>query len=152
MVNLSLFRVSEIQRGLLLSMISATLLWYYMEQNNRFDIIYNNYWNYVSLSATLLGFAITAFTIFFAFPTNYKIDLLTRNENYHLLFDAFLLVIYLLILFLLSSLLGVFINVSGSHFIYFLFIFILIWSLVSVFLMVWILKKVIDISLSSRQI
>ena len=151
MIDRHLFKVPEVQVGLLLSAIISFCLWYYMQQNNKFDIIYNNYWNYVSLSATLLGFSITAFTIFFAFPVNYKVELLTKNENYPLLFDAFLLAIYLLMIELIISLVGMFVDFIISGFIYLIFLFILIWSIVSVGLTVWILKRIIDISLSSRQ-
>lgn len=148
MINRDIFRVPEVWKGLLLSAALSAVLWYYLNQNNNFDIIYTNYWNYVTLSATLLGFSITAFTIFFAFPVNYKIELLTKNENYPLLFDAFLLAIYLLMITLFISLVGIFVDMAVSNFIYFGFIFILIWSLVSMGLIVWILKRVIDVSLS----
>lgn len=150
MIDRNIFRVPEVRWVLLLSVVLSASLWYYLEQNDKFDMIYTNYWNYTTLSATLLGFSITAFTIFFAFPVNYKIELLTKNENYPLLFDAFLLAIYLLMIFLFISLVGMFIDIAVNSFIYLGFIFIMVWSLLCVGLTIWILKRVIDVSLSSR--
>lgn len=150
MINKLIFKVPEIRKGFLLSVALATMIWYFMQESNNFIIIFNNYWNYISLSATLLGFSITAFTIFFAFPLNYKLELLTKNENYPLLYDAFLLAIYLLIILLFISLVGVFVDITITNLIYLIYIFILVWSIVSVGLTVWILKRFIDVSLSGR--
>jgi len=132
-----------------MSFLFSVLLWYYVYVNNKFYIIYDNYWNYVSLSATLLGFMITAFTIFISFPSNFKMKLLSMNKNYPLLIAAFLWTIYLLIILLASSISGVFIDLPHLPYLYelssFLFLFILDWSLVSVLITIWILKRIMDI-------
>jgi hypothetical protein len=149
MIDLTLFKVPEIRRGFLMSFLFSVLLWYYVYVNNKFYIIYDNYWNYVSLSATLLGFMITAFTIFISFPSNFKMKLLSMNKNYPLLIAAFLWTIYLLIILLASSISGVFIDLPHLPYLYelssFLFLFILDWSLVSVLITIWILKRIMDI-------
>jgi hypothetical protein len=149
MIDLALFKVPEIRRGILMSLSFSVLLWYYIYINNKYYIIYENYWNYVSLSATLLGFMITAFTIFISFPSNFKMKLLSKNENYPLLIAAFLWTIYLLIILLASSISGVFVDLPNFPYLYeiasFLFLFILNWSLVSVLITIWILKRVVDL-------
>lgn len=149
MIDLTLFKVPEIRRGFLMSFLFSVLLWYYVYVNNKFYIIYDNYWNYVSLSATLLGFMITVFTIFISFPSNFKMKLLSMNKNYPLLIAAFLWTIYLLIILLASSISGVFIDLPHLPYLYelssFLFLFILDWSLVSVLITIWILKRIMDI-------
>lgn len=65
-----LFKVREVQRDFVIGIVISILTVYYIWITESIQLVYNNYGAYVSLSATLLGFLITSFTILLAFPIN----------------------------------------------------------------------------------
>lgn len=150
MLGWSVFEVREIRRGFIASAIFLLSLVSYLIYINKLDTLHGKYWDYISISATLLGFLITAYAILVTFPENHKIRVLKANRKYKYVFDIFLLPIYPLISLLLLSLIGFFLDVNQP--IYDLAItFMLIWSVVGVIETVWVLKELTRIYLSVQE-
>jgi hypothetical protein len=99
----NLFKIQEIKTDFFLSLVLTALFFMYLLSSEKSGIICSKYDIYLSLSATFLGFLITAYAILIAFPDSYKIRLLKKHEDFPTLFDAFIFGIYILIsLFILS--------------------------------------------------
>jgi hypothetical protein len=148
MWDLYIFKIKEVRINLVLSAFIALALWYFMLQSNKLDIIYKNYGDFASLSATLLGFIITSFTILITFPGNYKIQFMKKHKIYPMLFSMFLLTIYLLLILFILSLLGLLVAISNYIYI-FSIIYLLVLSIMCFITAIWILKELTNLYLSN---
>jgi hypothetical protein len=150
MVGWSTFRVPEVKWGIGASAMLVIFLVLYLSYVNKLGIIHGKYWDYISISATLLGFLITAYAILITFPENHKIRVLKANRNYKHIFDIIMLPMYPLISLLILSLIGFFLEIN--HPIYdFVITFMLIWSVIGVIEAVWVLKELTRIYLSVQE-
>jgi hypothetical protein len=142
-----IFKIDEVKSALVISIVLTLLLIVYINMHCSEDVvamhIADNYGTFISLSATLLGFLITAYTILIAFPENYKIAILRQHKLYPILYEVFHFTAMLLLAFLITSIIGLVLGVSSIIFSYFM-ILILIFSLFLVFRVMWILKQVTD--------
>lgn len=146
-----LFKVREVQRDFVIGIVISILTVYYIWITESIQLVYNNYGACVSLSATLLGFLITSFTILLAFPINYKIQLLKEHAMYPMLFGVFLLSIYTLIVLFILSIAGSLLHIINFWYCGVL-VLMLIWSVLCVIRTVWILKKLTYLYLSGYEI
>lgn len=142
-----ILRIEEVRSALIISVVILLLLIIYTHIYSLENVvaihIASNYGTFISLSSTLLGFLITAYTILIAFPENYKISILRQHRLYPILYEVFHFTAMLLLAFLITSIIGLVLGVSNIIYSYFL-IFILIFSLFLVFRVIWILKQVTD--------
>ena len=146
MGNPSIFKIREVKTNLILSLVLAFALWYFMLGSNKFDIIFKNYGDFASLSATLLGFIITSYTILITFPENNKIKFMKKHEIYPMLFSMFLLTIYLLLFLFILSLFGLLVEFSNPIYI-FLVLYVLVLSILCFITTIWILKELTNLYL-----
>jgi len=141
---IKLLKIREIKFDLIISIIVTISLFLYLCSVGKIDIIGTKYDVYVSLSATFLGFLITAYAILITFPDSYKIRLLKKHEDFPRLFDAFILGIYVLIVQFVLSFLGFIFSISNIWFIL-IVLFTLVYSVIFVLRIVWILKKLTNV-------
>lgn len=145
----SALKLKEVKQDLLFSTLALALLlliflWKVGEISDIEGYICQNHATYVSLSATLLGFLVTAYTILVAFPTNYKVNMLKKHKNYFMLFDVFYFAINLLVILLALGLIGLIFNIKS--FIYcILIVLVMVWSVSCVIRTVKILKDLTDL-------
>lgn len=139
-----LFKIKEIQADLIIAIVITISFFLYLLLSGKSGIICSKYDIYLSLSATFLGFLITAYAILITFPDSYKIRLLKKHEDFPTLFDAFILGIYILIIQFVLSFIGFIFEISNEFFCL-LVLFTLIYSVIFVMRIVWILKKLTNI-------
>lgn len=144
------FKVQEIRIGAVASISFSTLLILYLLYVGKLKAIHGDYWDYISLSVTLLGFLITAYAILVTFPENHKIRALRANKGYVYIFDVFLFPAYPLLVLLILSLIGSFLKIDNMVYDAVL-VFLLIWSVVGVIETVWVLKELTRIYLSVQE-
>jgi hypothetical protein len=150
MTSWGAFQVQEIRRGAIVSAIFLIALILYLIYLNKLETIHGDYWDYISLSATLLGFLITAYAILVTFPENHKIRALKANKKYVYIFDVFLFPVYPLLALLILSLVGSFLKINNQIYDTIL-VFMLIWSVVGVIETTWVLKELTRIYLSVQE-
>lgn len=144
------FEVQELRIGAIASAIFLIALISYLAYTNKLETIHGDYWDYISLSATLLGFLITAYAILVTFPENHKIRALKSNKKYVYIFDVFLFPVYPLLALLILSLVGSFLKINNEIYDTVL-VFALIWSVVGVIETIWVLKELTRIYLSVQE-
>jgi hypothetical protein len=146
----SLFKIKEIRTDFFISILLTALFFIYLVYSGKSEIICSKYDIYLSLSATFLGFLITAYAILITFPDSYKIRLLKKHEDFPTLFEAFILGIYILIALFILSFIGFIFEISGAFFCL-IVLFTLVYSIIFVMRIVWILKKLTNIFHSSLE-
>lgn len=144
----NVLRVKEVKIDIILATVLSIISFIYLWYAERLYTIFDNYGIFLSISATLMGFLITSFTILIAFPENNKIKTLKKHETYPSIYRAFLLSIKAQILLFVTSLLGLLSGFSQP-----IYCFIIVWALVLSIIFVrravWILKKLIDLYFST---
>jgi len=150
MTKRSAFKVQELRIEALISIALLIILIFYLIYTNNLKAIHGDYWDYISLSATLLGFLITAYAILVTFPENHKIRALKANTKYIYIFDIFLFPVYPLLALLVFSLIGSFLKINNVVYDVIL-VFTLIWSVVGVITTIWVLKELTRIYLSVQE-
>ncbi len=144
----NVLQIKETRNDLILSLLLTGVVSYYLHTYQKSAIICSNYAAFVSLSATFLGFLITAYAILITFPESGKIRLLKEHKLYPSLFDAFLYGINVLIMYFVASLIGFILGISSFIFCI-VTSFLLIYSVVWVLRIVWILRKMTQVYFSS---
>ena len=88
-----------------------------------------------TISVTLLGFLITAYALLLAFPKGGNMNLISQHPAYPSIFDCFMLTIYVHALLLITSLFGLLMDIHicnvFSEFYYYILIFFICYSLVT---------------------
>lgn len=144
----NIFKIKEMKIDFILSVLFTILIFIYLIVTGKSEAICSKYDVYISLSATFLGFLITAYAILITFPDSYKIRLLKKHEDFSTFFDAFILGIYVLILQFILSFIGFIFGISNEWFCL-IVLFTLIYSVIFVLRIVWILKKLTTVFHSS---
>lgn len=150
MAVLGALKVQELRLGAIASAIFFIVLILYLLYKSNLGMLHGDYWDFISLSATLLGFLITAYAILVTFPENHKIRSLKANKKFTYIFDVFLFPVYPLLTLLVLSLLGFFLKINNVVYDAVL-VFALIWSVVGVIGTVWVLKELTRIYLSVQE-
>ena len=141
---LKIIRFREIQTDFFISVLLTALVVFFSFSPEKVTAICSKYDVYVSLSATFLGFLITAYAILITFPGSYKIKIVKSHRDYPFLFDAFILGILVMIILFVISFIGYLFGISSDIFCI-IVTFFLVYSFVFVLRIVWILKKMTDI-------
>lgn len=110
-----------------------------------YDSILSSYSIMLSVSASLFGFLITFLSIMLMFPDEGRVKLLKKDDLYVYLFYCLLFSILIqLLLFIIcicGTLFGIIIPYQNK-----IYIIIIIFSILTMFLDLWILKNMIDVS------
>ena len=143
-----IFKVKEIKNDFIISVILSMIflfIIYYFNLNFIFYNIYDNLGVIITIGITMTGFLITSLTILLIFPENNRIRFIKKHSTYKHIFYTFILSI---MLFVIMSILGFILKVlmpfRSSYFLPPL-IFIFIWSIMTLFRCIWLLKRMIDI-------
>lgn len=137
-------KLKEVIIAIILSFLVSTVLLIISSYYEKVSGIYSNYSTFVSFSASFIGFLITAFTIMVAFPEEGKIAILKKSEGYPELFYLFIVSIISQVIVFIVSFTGLLFNLTDLIFSW-LMITTIILSISFLILIVWILKKMLDL-------
>lgn len=139
-------KVKEVWIGLLISISVGIVLGYILKDFNM-GLYYGTF---ASISASLFGFLITALSIMFVFPKKGRMKVLMKHRLYPTLFYGFVLAIIFQIFLFMFSLFGIFFDkvVIYQNIIY---VTILSISLFFLFICIWILKMLIDLTFEKEK-
>lgn len=148
-VAMCIFKIRELRNDFITSVATVVLLFFvdafFINLNFIFDNIYNSFEAIMSIGATMTGFLITALTILLVFPENSRIRFLKTHPTFTHIFDAYILAISLFVsMFVMSFFLEILAPFRLPYLGY-LLVFVIVWSIVSLFRCVWLLRRVIDV-------
>lgn len=138
------FHIKEVKYGLIVGIVISIIIIFLIWKYEDFSAVWNNYGTYSSLSAAFIGFLITAFTILFAFPEEGKIKNLKTHKLYPHIFYLFIISIISQVILFSLSLLGLLFKLELSYYAI-LVLISMVESIVLLVLILWILKRMLDL-------
>lgn len=132
---ISVFKIRDVKIDFLLSLILSLIIYLILKNGVLPCIVSDTISVICTISATLLGFLITAYALLLAFPKGGNMNLISQHPTYPSIFDCFMLTIYVHALLLITSLFGLLMDIHicnvFSEFYYYILIFFICYSLVT---------------------
>lgn len=151
---INVFDVKELRNDFFISLILgifSLLIIYKLDLEFILENLLKSAETILTVSVTLAGFLINAFTILFIFPESMKIKFIKKHSAYSYIFDAFILSI---VLFISIAVICFTFMILMNHVPLFLasvLVFLLIWSFISLFRCMWLLKKIAELSFPRKE-
>jgi len=145
---MNLFKSKETKNDFIISIITGGVfiaIIHLFDLNFIFNNLFDSLDSILTISVTLAGFLITSLTILFVFPENSRIKFIKTHPTYKYIFHAFILSIILFIAITVLSLVFKMLTPHIPSFLLSVLIILFIWSIVSLFRCLWLLKRLIDI-------
>lgn len=112
---------------------------------------YNNILSvYTTVGATMLGFMFTAFSILITFPKEGVIRNIRYHKNYSLFYKYFVGALIILLLCLVISATGLLIPEKWMLAYFYLTLFVIIYSFISIFRVIRLLGMLVDFAISNN--
>ena len=106
---------------------------------------------FITVAATMLGFMLTAFSILIAFPKEGKLKNLVHHNNFPLTYQYFVGALIILLLLLVISVYSTLIPVEWRVWYYYLILFFMIYSFISIFRVIRLLGILAELTLPNNK-